>query len=206
MGPRPDGRGKRAPRASAWSKSWRQWGRGQTAAERSAWCSRIMPSIARRQWGRGQTAAERRRPSVRAWPNACVNGAAERRPRKGGRRVPVAHLVICVNGAAARRPRKDALSRYERNAAEERQWGRGQTAAERVIPTCRLVMIGARQWGRGQTAAESTERMPRPSAPPPSMGPRPDGRGKSAFGPSRCVVVSVNGAAARRPRKVCSSG
>ena len=61
MGPRPNGRGKAAPRACAHCGRARQWGRGQTAAERRRLLGR-RPPRARRQWGRGQTAAESRRP------------------------------------------------------------------------------------------------------------------------------------------------
>ena len=106
-----------------------------------------------------------------------------------------------VNGAAAKRPRKDRQAnkaaghrhasmgprpngRGKRLASGvvidhvQRQWGRGQTAAESGIAAAQLHCLDLRQWGRGQTAAE---RMP----------PRP----------ASCAASSVNGAAAKRPRK-----
>ena len=63
--------------------------------------------------------------------------------------------------------------------------------------------IGVRQWGRGQTAAESVhvEQAAARQAVA-SMGPRPDGRGKAGGAQSPSARAgSVNGAAARRPRK-----
>ena len=59
------------------------------------------------------------------------------------------------------------------------QWGRGQTAAERCNVSLITAYNDSLQWGRGQTAAErgnhasANERVYRPS-----MGPRPNGRGK----------------------------
>ena len=66
-------------------------------------------------------------------------------------------------------------------AAMSRQWGRGQTAAERRARKGTCGMPAQRQWGRGQTAAESGQaaravRRRRRA----SMGPRPDGRGKTS--------------------------
>ena len=59
MGPRPDGRGRRRPGQPGIGSVTRQWGRGRMAAEgRSA----EMPAsaICARQWGRGRMAAEGR--------------------------------------------------------------------------------------------------------------------------------------------------
>ena len=156
MGPRPDGRGKRARLLSqyAW-RPGRQWGRGQTAAERTrprntcAFNNGVNGAAARRprkvvnvvlsaaalfsrQWGRGQTAAESMNPQTPFRPAFGVNGAAARRPRKGD----AASLVV--------------------------------------------VRASQRQWGRGQTAAESRRPNRDHPRPPASMGPRPDGRGKAA--------------------------
>ena len=83
-----------------------------------------------------------------------------------------------VNGATAKRPRKvhDTLHLH---VHIKRQWGRGQTAAERVPKDIEAIQIAVRQWGRGQTAAESRRHH-------------------------RCTarrLVRVNGAAAKRPRK-----
>ena len=154
MGPRPDGRGKRRCAArSGRCAPWRQWGRGQTAAESS-----------------------RRRCALAVGYN-CVNGAAARRPRKVLRRDAPKGVKLGVNGAAARRPRKDpgvdaAIAQIGR------QWGRGQTAAERFAAATTDGVRIRRQWGRGQTAAE-----------------------RSCASASRAGQPGVNGAAARRPRK-----
>ena len=60
------------------------------------------------------------------------------------------------------------------------------------------------QWGRGQTAAERRKlKFPR-ARPPPSMGPRPNGRGKwQRHGPPQSRGA-FNGAAAKRPRKAAA--
>ena len=177
MGPRPDGRGKARPQPHGGLGRRRQWGRGQTAAESRAWrqaLNRTLASMgprpdgrgksdgpiqpvsgAERQWGRGQTAAERPGLQSRTDLQFCVNGAAARRPRKV-RRPDGWHFIPPV-----------------------RQWGRGQTAAERMPPAQRPNQMGRRQWGRGQTAAESACLPWEGGGYKASMGPRPDGRGKS---------------------------
>ena len=78
MGPRPDGRGKPLISASIRSVRGRQWGRGQTAAERPSTSPVPQPMTLR------------------------VNGAAARRPRKGGRRDPAR-----ARGRASMGPRPD---------------------------------------------------------------------------------------------------
>ena len=179
----------------------RQWGRGQTAAESWISCStvcrrnRVNGAAARRPrkglcaWRRHSAlqASMGPRPDGRgklarraaAGPEFCVNGAAARRPRK----VPISQpLKRCgftgVNGAAARRPRKDTLRRLPENPSE-RQWGRGQTAAEsrrvyREDLSARSASMGPRPDGRGKYKSRARHRI-KPQA---SMGPRPDGRGK----------------------------
>ena len=88
-----------------------------------------------------------------------------------------------------------------------RQWGRGQTAAERIWRGIATPSGRKRQWGRGQTAAESRDRNGHDHvARLASMGPRPDGRGKTRLVAARAWPARVNGAAARRPRKVPSVG
>ena len=187
----------------------------------------------RRQWGRGQTAAESRRLPAMRGPPASVNGAAARRPRKARNHRPLTRPPMCVNGAAARRPRKGALPDLGaglyplasmgprpdgrgktmrglgRREPAPRQWGRGQTAAERLYLLYKPLARALRQWGRGQTAAESDAsarngardwlrqwgrgqtaaersscacRSKRRLA---SMGPRPDGRGKQRMSPEQ---------------------
>ena len=154
MGPRPDGRGKNsAPPCMAYSAgvngaaarrprkvcghalpcgcAWRQWGRGQTAAESGhpGLCAGL---VLGRQWGRGQTAAER--------------GAAQEDPD-------------CRQGASMG-PRPDGRGKHLANERPPhvrwRQWGRGQTAAESVAgprPRVRPVAsMGPRPDGRGKSA------------------------------------------------------
>ena len=226
MGPRPDGRGKtlsgppcrlsrgvngaaaRRPRKAQIVESQpdgsirRQWGRGQTAAE-SMSAADLSEVANRRQWGRGQTAAESSFSTCLKVRSSSVNGAAARRPRKGYNPLARMRAAPCVNGAAARRPRKglagrhpvlcidasmgprpDGRGKYYRRVKAAmlstwRQWGRGQTAAERPDGERSTYVHDLRQWGRGQTAAES-------------LGPPRTWQRRSR----------VNGAAARRPRKV----
>ena len=176
MGPRPDGRGKR--RAGGYA---------------------VLGSL--RQWGRGQTAAERSRPPLNTGSVCCVNGAAARRPRKD-LACRLARLAAC----ASMGPRPDGRGKPARRgrgwAALGRQWGRGQTAAEslaaRQNPSGRLpASMGPRPDGRGKR-----QRRIRPAyMAVASMGPRPDGRGKPVPAPAAPPPLSVNGAAARRPRK-----
>ena len=176
MGPRPDGRGKIGPRGGG--VSWSVNG----AAARRPRKARVPPgqvAACRRQWGRGQTAAE--------------SGQTGRQ-------------VITFG---------------------ERQWGRGQTAAERALhaavrrPALHASM-GPRPDGRGK----APQAVRQDCADQASMGPRPDGRGKGRVcdhdlirhvrqwgrgqtaaesGRQSCAARtaggSVNGAAARRPRK-----
>ena len=162
------------------------------------------------------------------WPPGCalcgVNGAAAKRPRKGPgaarcRRPPLASMgprpngrgkartaaaarpTCSVNGAAAKRPRKAALD-TSRMMCSLRQWGRGQTAAERVgaarnvsgraasmgprpngrgkaiFAAAAAAQLLMRQWGRGQTAAERVRLADIRVELGASMGPRPNGRGK----------------------------
>ena len=67
-----------------------------------------------------------------------------------------------------------------KRTAERRQWGRGQTAAERCRAGRPPLHGNPRQWGRGQTAAERRGVPMRLRATAQaSMGPRPDGRGKT---------------------------
>ena len=153
MGPRPDGRGKGSARTAATCGFRRQWGRGQTAAESRHSVSPVdaaAASMGPRPDGRGKFS------TLWACPlsSVRVNGAAARRPRKGRR--------------AARASLRRLL----------RQWGRGQTAAERR-PKHRP------DW-RGHSVNGAAARRPRKvecrchfcGRKFASMGPRPDGRGK----------------------------
>ena len=176
MGPRPNGRGKSPSGRGAAPLTMRQWGRGQTAAERKRGPTRrpcttgVNGAAAKRprkeevagsgaahrkarQWGRGQTAAEstcgRRSPPA---------SPASMGPRPNGRGKTLLGALPC--------------------SASMRQWGRGQTAAEsRTLNVSELLPL-ERQWGRGQTAAESSN-------------------SGACWGPK----ARVNGAAAKRPRK-----
>ena len=247
MGPRPDGRGKIAMSGGFIALAMRQWGRGQTAAERPGarlcgrngflrqWgrgqtaaersCGRrLLAGRIPRQWGRGQTAAERLRGLAKVG-----TGKASMGPRPDGR--GKAHNFWhglrsgSVNGAAARRPRK-GLRPVGITIVVLRQWGRGQTAAERAerrlhgsrlgrvngaaarrprkaIP---LVTVRSRRGSVNGAAARRPRkglRSPREAVPHAvaSMGPRPDGRGKQIRLAAAPPIVGVNGAAARRPRK-----
>ena len=130
MGPRPNGRGKSTYIMTPLRRGRRQWGRGQTAAERCSTGTVRSISPSTRQWGRGQTAAERPRAAQFAERRPGVNGAAAKRPRKvrgdrhvdphggasmgprpNGRGKRAGRAICfrspsCVNGAAAKRPRK----------------------------------------------------------------------------------------------------
>ena len=154
MGPRPDGRGKApSPAARASLPQSRQWGRGQTAAEREGTCVYL-----------------------------CQRRYASMGPRPDGRGKCLDVVRIQVHGLASMGPRPD---------------GRGKPARGPRAPFPFL-----RQWGRGQTAAESAPLVRRlVPVVHASMGPRPDGRGKLPLLPAPAPTCSVNGAAARRPRK-----
>ena len=133
MGPRPNGRGKpAAPPMAIWART--------------------------RQWGRGQTAAESWRYKRRCRQSACVNGAAAKRPRK-----VVSPPRRPVSSAASMGPRPNgrgkSIGARGRSASFQRQWGRGQTAAESLSWRCPTRPPTKRQWGRGQTAAESFSRV-----------------------------------------------
>ena len=131
-----------------------------------------------RQWGRGQTAAERREPWNCAYCRSSVNGAAAKRPRKATRPARRFSRSSGVNGAAAKRPRKEDAGAVVAPAKVVRQWGRGQTAAESAEMTPNRVggaaSMGPRPNGRGKRGAGAA----RPERKHASMGPRPNGRGK----------------------------
>ena len=66
-----------------------------------------------------------------------------------------------------------------RHVRESRQWGRDRMAAEGEAPARAPLAMGLRQWGRDRMAAEGCKP---PGLAPwglASMGPRPDGRGRS---------------------------
>ena len=130
MGPRPDGRGKR-----------------HLLIRRLV---RPIASMGPRPDGRGKT---RPRPDRRS--GLCVNGAAARRPRKDDRPAPAASACRSVNGAAARRPRiappPPPIKPLQRASMGPRPDGRGKPGGALGYD-----YRTQRQWGRGQTAAEST--------------------------------------------------
>ena len=177
MGPRPNGRGKHGPAAITAGTLTRQWGRGQTAAERRKFrgslCLVVGASMGPRPNGRGK-------PPDRMLAARGLTASMGPRPNGRGKRIDSSWLWLGagVNGAAAKRPRKVGALGGE-GYGVERQWGRGQTAAESVPPSILVSTRHSRQWGRGQTAAESRHRRHTPCGPhPASMGPRPNGRGK----------------------------
>ena len=177
-----------------------QWGRGQTAAESylvattcrtflsfngaAAKRPRKAPGAARRptcrslQWGRGQTAAERRSARNRTSYSSTFNGAAAKRPRKGRPPNPRRPAAIPFNGAAAKRPRKAHHNLFARSHTPTFNGA----AAKRPRK--------ARQAGRPKSGYESFNgaaakrprkvfaHLGRHGQKCPSMGPRPNGRGK----------------------------
>ena len=178
MGPRPDGRG-RAQAAAAYSNSQRGVNGAAAGWPRKA-ASRCRTIDS--HWGVNGAAAgwPRKASTLRgaSFRQPSVNGAAAGWPRKGRRRGTTTWATPRVNGAAAGWPRKVANS-SKRSARAMRQWGRGRMAAE------------------GCAAQDS-----RPDPEHASMGPRPDGRGRSCcFSLSWDSCGCVNGAAAGWPRK-----
>ena len=181
MGPRPDGRGKSGARKGARPPFHCVNGAAARRPRKGP-----NPCLLRRGAPCVNGAAARRPRKAARAPSSpgrarSVNGAAARRPRKAGE--PGRHYLVrgnasmgprpdgrgkafpalnggnvpSVNGAAARRPRKVTIGVLA-GAGHWRQWGRGQTAAERSGKWSHARGDSERQWGRGQTAAE------RPSA------------------------------------------
>ena len=108
--------------------------------------------------------------------------------------------VEAVNGAAAKRPRK-VLGAFFAVVDSLRQWGRGQTAAERPRRTTTCQSASSVN-GAAAKRPRKASATPKPTASAtPSMGPRPNGRGKRALATGITSPSSVNGAAAKRPRK-----
>ena len=178
MGPRPDGRGKLIARELIAARRRRQWGRGQTAAERKTGVRtavRTSASMGPRPDGRGKREP---RPSARGAVTG-VNGAAARRPRK----VHLRRQADRRRQRASMGPRPDGrgkpIAGRSLRHRRERQWGRGQTAAERAVRShmwmCQQASMGPRPDGRGKLR-DTLGVNPLKKA---SMGPRPDGRGKS---------------------------
>ena len=176
MGPRPNGRGKVSRSTSSSISAWRQWGRGQTAAESGA-CRPGLNSWTWRQWGRGQTAAERRGHAkfsrrLRASMGPRPNGRG-----KVGRRYWGCEVDERVNGAAAKRPRK-AAARPAGRGCRPRQWGRGQTAAESVGSVGSVDALPRVNGAAAKRPRKGHELPCDPCKCVASMGPRPNGRGK----------------------------
>ena len=133
----------------------RQWGRGQTAAESSCSAAALSAHVPR-QWGRGQTAAESWQPKHDVAIRRSVNGAAAKRPRKGYRSCPLPTIQT------------------------RRQWGRGQTAAERrPTPRSRAQSKSVNGAAAKRPRKESSQRLSLAAVGSASMGPRPNGRGKT---------------------------
>ena len=225
MGPRPNGRGKQSTSRRSAHTCLRQWGRGQTAAERRCIlgmqaaraasmgprpngrgksAASVRPLLrAMRQWGRGQTAAER----LLIIEPANREDVASMGPRPNGRGkatyvAPSADATSRVNGAAAKRPRKGALpcrgaARRPQASMGPRPNGRGKVAAGGRGPLRAAASMGPRPNGRGKHVITAPSRGPQCA----SMGPRPNGRGKAMPKPKAPSIGSVNGAAAKRPRK-----
>ena len=133
----------------------RQWGRGRMAAEGNRWKRWKAPSSAR-QWGRGRMAAEGQGEGLLLGVPILRQWGRGRMAAEG--KCPMAKVGTgaCVNGAAAGWPRKVSTRRRPAGHAA-RQWGRGRMAAE-----------GSYLYGSGRVLNSA------------SMGPRPDGRGRSS--------------------------
>ena len=163
MGPRPDGRGRRAggPGQPLTSNGFN----GAAAGWPRKGIRRInaLDPIFRLQWGRGRMAAEgkgRRKGGVRI---ACFNGAAAGWPRKVSVRVARGLPYYSFNGAAAGWPRKvvgpERAPEIQSASMGPRPDGRGrQSRPSPLGPSLQL------QWGRGRMAAEgfSAARRSRP--------------------------------------------
>ena len=131
-----------------------------------------------------------------------VNGAAAKRPRKGPRR-----YGALVPSHASMGPRPNGRGKEVLGdllaIAVGRQWGRGQTAAESPNATAGRqhapASMGPRPNGRGKRDGDNAAVIDKNA----SMGPRPNGRGKGIAEEGMPPAGScVNGAAAKRPRKV----
>ena len=156
-----------------------------------------------RQWGRGRMAAEGASRQTRASTTPIRQWGRGRMAAEGRmmwRRF--ARHMRAVNGAAAGWPRKVfGGGGFVRGIL--RQWGRGRMAAEggdveHVLLADRGPSMGPRPDGRGRLCHAGT----RHGGHQPSMGPRPDGRGRRhAFRASPTSRPPVNGAAAGWPRK-----
>ena len=181
MGPRPNGRGKHGVCHARIGGVQRQWGRGQTAAERARRDEKGAIGNTR-QWGRGQTAAESLLRQGSCEPDPCVNGAAAKRPRKVRKRGYRPSPIVASMGPRPNgRGKRHGVIMTIR--ARTRQWGRGQTAAERARPA-------ACSPGASCVNGAAAKRPRKGSR-------RAAGRGRDS---------RVNGAAAKRPRKVHSVG
>ena len=231
MGPRPDGRGRRRPRPAG-----RGGGRSPVNGAAAGWprkAATARSTTSSTPAVNGAAAGWPRKECWRiapVWPAPTVNGAAAGWPRKDigwlerersncppsmgprpdgrGRQFPAmctAMSAYTVNGAAAGWPRKVSCSAQKGLIRFSRQWGRGRMAAEGVAvhPAARAdayPSMGPRPDGRGRLGARSVSAL----ASKPSMGPRPDGRGRDRTGCGRAPGGgSVNGAAAGWPRKAC---
>ena len=140
----------------------RQWGRGQTAAESLLFfelpaCRYICVNGAAAKRPR----KDRGCPAARDFPDASMGP----RPNGRGKAARLTHSppsLTSVNGAAAKRPRKVAPIVKQKNMFDTSVNGaaakRPRKARRHAVFTCRR----QRQWGRGQTAAESATRRPFP--------------------------------------------
>ena len=131
------------------------------------------------QWGRGRMAAE----------GAAHDGLCRR-----------VELLQWGRGRMAAEGRK-VMGATEENPVL--QWGRGRMAAEGTLNGPAPKGAGSLQWGRGRMAAEGVESSPHARyIVVASMGPRPDGRGRTARRARSAARRRFNGAAAGWPRKV----
>ena len=178
MGPRPNGRGKRRLPSRLLGCYPLQWGRGQTAAERSlAFQIQIFndSSMGPRPNGRGKTAG------VVAGLQVRLSSMG---PRPNGRgKSGLVDMQDDLTGSSmgprpnGRGKRIEMLPQWARCLL---QWGRGQTAAEsfwhRAPPLRALAFFNGAAAKRPRKACGKMSCKSRPCS---SMGPRPNGRGKA---------------------------
>ena len=157
MGPRPDGRGRLISRPCLDFYFPLQWGRGRMAAEGAA-PRPPAACLAVLQWGRGRMAAEGRARACTVPPSAALQWGRGRMAAEGRYCSPEC--------------RKHA----------QLQWGRGRMAAEGrggrvVLGGIAAGFNGAAAGWPRKVASQQTDSWSSKIA---SMGPRPDGRGRSA--------------------------
>ena len=228
MGPRPNGRGRGAGRTRRSLPITRFNGAASKRTRKDVLYSHcradLIASMGPRPNGRGR----RNHARCMHCDYQGFNGAASKRTRKGAPRMPSSSTGACFNGAASKRTRKgltaELLALHTIASMGPRPNGRGRRlsylprgsevhgfngAASKRTRKVRLP-VGPRrsmpwlQWGRVQTDAEGGgRRIASARKGVASMGPRPNGRGRSMTVVGiRRRLLGFNGAASKRTRKV----